>query len=287
MDSLSWSAEEQLHGKSVHVKDFLKGHRLQLFRLVLSTERTDYVVTNDTAQDSMIDTQQVCAVRWRNTAAPLFYGQHEQVEKTKAFLSDKVLSVDIFALRNSATDELIAPVAQDKPQTVKVEPEQESTAEVVIFNRRAAHSFPPELRDMYEPWVEFEAIDANNKSIYHSGFVKPDKTLDERAHVYKSLLLDSFSRVVTRHLSAAIAEMRMERYAFNEQSQLNKAKELIERALRVSPEAPRGRFYQAVILRSLNQHKKAAEILADLAKMYPRDREVWRQMDKRYTRSGK
>ncbi len=65
VDSLSWSAEEQLHGKSIHVKDFPKGHRLQLFRLVFSTERTDYVVTNDTAQDSTIDTQQVCAVRWK------------------------------------------------------------------------------------------------------------------------------------------------------------------------------------------------------------------------------
>ena len=65
VDSLAWSAEAQLHGKSVHVKDFPKGHRLQLFRLVLSTERTDYVVTNDPAQDSTIDTQKVCAVRWR------------------------------------------------------------------------------------------------------------------------------------------------------------------------------------------------------------------------------
>jgi len=41
VDSLEWSAEEQLHGKRVHVKGFPKGHCLQLFRLVLSTERTD------------------------------------------------------------------------------------------------------------------------------------------------------------------------------------------------------------------------------------------------------
>lgn len=65
VDSLSWSAAEQLQGKSVHVKDFPKGHRLQLFRLVLSSERTDYVVTNDTAQDSTDDTRQVCAIRWK------------------------------------------------------------------------------------------------------------------------------------------------------------------------------------------------------------------------------
>ncbi len=65
VDSLSWSAEEHLQGKSVHVKDFPKGHRLQLFRLVLSTERTDYVVTNDSTQNSTDATQQVCAIRWK------------------------------------------------------------------------------------------------------------------------------------------------------------------------------------------------------------------------------
>jgi hypothetical protein len=65
VDSLLWSEQERLHGKNVHVKDFPKGHRLQLFRLVLSAERTDYVVTNDMAQDSTDDTQQVCAIRWR------------------------------------------------------------------------------------------------------------------------------------------------------------------------------------------------------------------------------
>jgi hypothetical protein len=65
VDSLAWSAEEQRQGKSVHVKDFPKGHRLQLFRLVLSTERTDYVVTNDPTQHSTDETQQVCAIRWK------------------------------------------------------------------------------------------------------------------------------------------------------------------------------------------------------------------------------
>jgi hypothetical protein len=65
VDSLAWSDAEQHQGKSVHVKDFPKGHRLQLFRLVLSTERTDYVVTNDQTQHSTVETQRVCAIRWR------------------------------------------------------------------------------------------------------------------------------------------------------------------------------------------------------------------------------
>jgi hypothetical protein len=65
VDSLSWSDEQHLHGKSVHVKDFPRGHRLQLFRLVLSPERTDYVVTNDSTQHSTDETQEVCAIRWK------------------------------------------------------------------------------------------------------------------------------------------------------------------------------------------------------------------------------
>ncbi len=65
MDSLAWGAAAQLPGKSVHVKDFPKGHRLHRFRLVLSTERTDYVITNDQTQHSTDDTQMVCAIRWR------------------------------------------------------------------------------------------------------------------------------------------------------------------------------------------------------------------------------
>jgi hypothetical protein len=65
VDSLTWGEAEQLHGKNIHVKGFPGGHRLQLFRLVVSSDRTDYVVTNDTAQDSTDDVQQVCAIRWR------------------------------------------------------------------------------------------------------------------------------------------------------------------------------------------------------------------------------
>jgi len=64
-DALSWNEHEKAHGKQVHVKDFPKGHRLQLFRLVVSKDRTDYIVTNDVTQTSTDETQQVCAIRWK------------------------------------------------------------------------------------------------------------------------------------------------------------------------------------------------------------------------------
>jgi len=65
VDSLSWSETEQQCGKQVHLKNFPKGHRLKLFRLVLSTQRTDFVVTNDLSQDSTDAVQQVSGIRWK------------------------------------------------------------------------------------------------------------------------------------------------------------------------------------------------------------------------------
>lgn len=65
IDELTWSETDTQTGKLMHIKSFPKGHRVRLFRLVLSTERTDYVVTNDKAQLTTHDTQQVCAVRWK------------------------------------------------------------------------------------------------------------------------------------------------------------------------------------------------------------------------------
>jgi len=65
VEALSWSESDEAHGKSVHLKNFPKGHRVKLFRLVVSNDRTDYIVTNDVAQDSADDARAVCAVRWK------------------------------------------------------------------------------------------------------------------------------------------------------------------------------------------------------------------------------
>lgn len=65
IDALPWTPDEQRQGKTIHIKDFPNGHRVKLFRLVLSTERTDYIATNDKTQNSTSDTREVCALRWK------------------------------------------------------------------------------------------------------------------------------------------------------------------------------------------------------------------------------
>lgn len=155
----------------------------------------------ESANDVAAQNGTIASHRWlgANTAVPLFYGQTKQAALTEEFLKASVLEVDIFALRNEATGEQLAPLAPANDNRSAFKPGQEVTVEVVISNRKAAHSFPPELRDMYEPWVEFEALDSSGQVFYHSGFIKPDQTLDESAHVYKAILLDEQSRPVTRH----------------------------------------------------------------------------------------
>ena len=65
VDSLNWTESQAQHGKILHIKDFPKDHQVKLFRLVLSTKRTDYIATNDMAQDSTQVTQDGCGLRWK------------------------------------------------------------------------------------------------------------------------------------------------------------------------------------------------------------------------------
>ncbi len=372
----------------------------------------------------------IASHRWpgANTAAPLFYGQTEQADLIKTFLESNVLAVDIFALRREATGEFIAPLDAGGENRIALRPGEEIIAEVVASNRNAAHSFPPEVRDLYEAWVELEAVDDSGKTIFHSGYIKPDGMLDETAHVYKAILLDDSARVITRHqiwttnikaydntilpgrsdvarfrfrvpdnagertvgiklrarinyrrfnqeytdyvlmmrnskldvpvvemaeaevvivgqstvargqrsevrgqketlnpeprnlsraplarrwndygiglleqaqygpasaafrraseldpsdpnllVNGAIAELRTERYG-PEREQLRKAAALLDRALRLKPMLARARYWRAVVMRGDGKLAEAAETLSALAKEYPRDREVQRQL---------
>ena len=65
VDSLEWTQVEQQHGKVIKIKGFPGNHKVKVFRVVLSTQRTDYVVTNDMAQDNVKVVQDVCGFRWK------------------------------------------------------------------------------------------------------------------------------------------------------------------------------------------------------------------------------
>ena len=65
VDSLAWTAVEIDQGKLIKINRFPKDYKVKLFRVVVSSNRTDWVVTNDLAQDSTQDTRDACALRWK------------------------------------------------------------------------------------------------------------------------------------------------------------------------------------------------------------------------------
>jgi len=65
VEKLVWSDHDLAHGKNVHIKGFPSGFQMKLFRLVVSTDRTDYVVTNDLTQNSTDNARKECAIRWK------------------------------------------------------------------------------------------------------------------------------------------------------------------------------------------------------------------------------
>ena len=79
IESLEWSHEDLECGKIIKIKGFPADKKVKLFRVPISTDRTDYVATNaklagqsilsdrlrDLSQSSTNVTQQVCKIRWK------------------------------------------------------------------------------------------------------------------------------------------------------------------------------------------------------------------------------
>ena len=137
--------------------------------------------------------------RWLagNTAVPFYYGFDEQLQKTEEFLrTGTFLNVDIFALKKENDKRLIAPLGS---VPFSVNPNSVVQAYVLIQNKNIGHSFIPEVRDLYEAWVEFTVQDAEGREIYNSGFLKPDGMLDERAHSFTNRPVNISGHFVDNH----------------------------------------------------------------------------------------
>lgn len=142
--------------------------------------------------------------RWLagNTAVPFYYCFDEQLDKTIEFLRrGTYLNVDIFGLKIGNNDKLVAPLGT-VPFTIHAGDLMQ--AFVVIQNKSIGHSLLPEVRDLYEAWVQFTVTDAAGAKIYESGFLKPDGMLDPRAHSFTNRPVDVTGDFVDNHVVSAI-----------------------------------------------------------------------------------
>ena len=152
-----------------------------------------------TVHDAGAKDGKLASHRWvaGNTAVPFYYGFDEQLDRTLAFLkSGRYLNIDIFALKKEGDDSLIAPLGS-VPFTLA--PNQVVEAYVVVQNKNIGHSLIPEVRDLYEAWVEVVVKDSGGKEIYHSGFLKPDGLLDARAHSFTNRPVNLSGEFVDNH----------------------------------------------------------------------------------------
>ena len=136
--------------------------------------------------------------RWLagNTAVPFYYGFDEQLSKTIAFLkTGNYLNIDLFALK-LGDGTMLAPLGT-APFNLKAG--QTVQAYVVVQNKNIGHSLIPEVRDLYEAWVQFTVKSASGATLYDSGFIKPDGMLDTRAHSFTNRPVDTTGSFVDNH----------------------------------------------------------------------------------------
>jgi len=65
IEDLQWTGTELAEGKTIKINKFPRNHKVKLFRVPVSSDRTDYIATNDAAQNSAKATRKVCGQRWK------------------------------------------------------------------------------------------------------------------------------------------------------------------------------------------------------------------------------
>jgi len=65
LDQLVWTPDELAQGKLIKVRGFPKDKKVKLFQVTVSTNRTEFVATNDLSQTSTDAVQDECDVRWK------------------------------------------------------------------------------------------------------------------------------------------------------------------------------------------------------------------------------
>jgi hypothetical protein len=72
LEKLNWNRLDEQSGKIIKIKNFPKDKKVKLFRVTVSTNRTEYVVTNDLTQQSTLLCQECLFPTMENCRAKRF-----------------------------------------------------------------------------------------------------------------------------------------------------------------------------------------------------------------------
>lgn len=65
IDELSWSELDIKQGKLIKINKFPQDKKVKLFRVTVSTNRTEYIATNETSVSDIEQIQETCSNRWK------------------------------------------------------------------------------------------------------------------------------------------------------------------------------------------------------------------------------
>jgi len=159
-----------------------------------------------------------------NTAVPYANQDAKQLELSEAFLKDKIVSVDIFALSTAAPQKTGGELPHQELSTTFAVGEEAETAgttgvteaaipvtaplnrtdpavrggdsvrvDVVVRTRKVGHFFPAGTIDAFDVWLELQATDEKGQVIFWSGEVEDGGKgpVEKGAHFYRALLIDA------------------------------------------------------------------------------------------------
>ncbi len=126
-----------------------------------------------------------------NTALPFIRGDAETVERIKKFLQNKVLTVDLFAIKRGEDVVVIG----DRPPAVR--PGEPLDLEVVVRTRGVGHPYTNGTADSNETWVSLEGA-AGKEKFFESGVLDAAGRLDPAADTLSLLVIDHDGRHMDR-----------------------------------------------------------------------------------------
>ncbi|HZE24790.1 MAG TPA: hypothetical protein VE054_12385 [Blattabacteriaceae bacterium] len=166
-----------------------------------------------------------------NTALPVANQDPEQLKATEAFLQNKILSVDIFALSPALPEKKGGSLPQSELSTTFAVGEESETktvnvptgpvmpvtaplnrvhpvvrrgdtvkVDVVVRTRTIGHFFPGGTVDAYDTWLELKGTDDHGQTIFWSGKVEDDGKgpVEKGAHFYRALQVDGHGHPINK-----------------------------------------------------------------------------------------
>jgi len=146
------------------------------------------------ASDGMVRSHRFLAV---NTALPAIRGDYDTIKRMEEDLRDDKLRLEIFAVRRE-NGELIMSARDHR---IEVRPGEELQIDVVVRNLNVGHTFPGGTNDSNEGWIDF-AVQSEQGTVFHNGWLGGDRHVDPAAHFYKAVLVDRYGeRIAKRNAS--------------------------------------------------------------------------------------